>query len=192
MNFYRVYFNGNSDSVNADGVVIFSQLIDKIRERPQLGVPNQHVDLYFTVNIDDVNNNNCDAMQVLNPLDNMWLDGNLVHPGGLQSYIYVRLNPIVMPVVPPPIGQVRVYNGNGGYVDFDPGCTWETVATNLHLSQGGLKRRNVNNNINISNNVVQSPYPAGEYTVVNAKPYGKRAATKRLIAYYPLGQLHYL
>ncbi|KYQ89670.1 hypothetical protein DLAC_09636 [Tieghemostelium lacteum] len=139
MNFYSVCYNGNFDTVNIDGDLCFSQYIDKIRERPQLGVPNQRVNLYFTINIDDVNNNNFGAMELLNPIGNMWIDGHLVHPGGLNSYIYVLLNPIV-PVQPQaPVGLVRVFVRGKGVAHrlFAAGCSWETVARSLHLSQGG-------------------------------------------------------
>ncbi|KYQ88290.1 hypothetical protein DLAC_10984 [Tieghemostelium lacteum] len=167
MNFYRVYFNGNSDSVNADGVEIFSQLIDKIRERPQLGVPNQRLNLLYTDNIDFVNNNNCDEMQLLQPFDSVWINGNLVHPGGLNSYIYVCLDPILPVQLQVSVGQVRVFVRGNGVAQhlFAAGSDWDSIARGLHLSHGNLKVRGDPNNIQ-----VMPPYPAGDYEVINAVP----------------------
>ncbi|KYQ93578.1 hypothetical protein DLAC_04949 [Tieghemostelium lacteum] len=133
----------------------FAHLKAKIRDLPELGIPKQSIDLYFSNNQIDVMTNNISKMQFLQPLDRVWINGQLIRQGGVNSFIYVNLTPV---------GQVRIFiHGNPLYY-FDNGITWSTIARSIHLSQGNLKRKD-----DINNQVVKPPYPSGDYELVHSK-----------------------
>ncbi|GAM28296.1 hypothetical protein SAMD00019534_114720 [Acytostelium subglobosum LB1] len=62
---------------------------------------------------------------------------------------------------------------------FRQGVSWQTIEKNMHLTSGGLRVRHVGD-AELQPDIAESPYPAGDYTLVEAKmdTRAKRLATR--------------
>ncbi|KYR02995.1 hypothetical protein DLAC_00483 [Tieghemostelium lacteum] len=137
-----VHFGDLMDRITFENANRYIDILPEIRNSIQLSIPKQPIQIFNN----NPENENVQAINLDDPID-------AEHP--LPERIYVTL------------GLVRIFEkatSDEPIHTYSGGVTWDIIKDTLHLTKGGLIRRN-----NVAKTIVSPPYPPGDYQLINSK-----------------------